>query len=182
MKALDRHVLPPLCIAVCGPNQADPSLLALAHAVGKGVAQAGAALICGGLGGVMEAASRGAREADGVTIGILPSADAHTANPFILIPIATGLGEARNAVLINSADAVIAVGGGWGTLSEIAFARRAGLAVIGLQSWLPSGDRALADPVGTPDEAVARAIEAARERRGSVGSAGYHMVVSARPL
>jgi uncharacterized protein (TIGR00725 family) len=171
-----------LCIAVCGPNQADPSLLSLAHAVGNGLALAGAVIMCGGLGGVMEAACRGARDANGITIGILPSADAHTANPFVTIRIATGMGEARNTVLINSADTVIALGGGWGTLSEIALARRSGRAVIGLQSWRPSGDHALVDPVATPEEAVERAIAAARERRGKAGSAGYQMVISEWPL
>lgn len=95
------------------------------------------------------------------------------------LPIVTGMGEARNAILIHSAEAVIAVGGGWGTLSEIALARRAGLTVVGLQSWAPSGAESLVEAVTTPEEAVERAVTAARQRRGSVGSAVYHIDISA---
>lgn len=175
-------LLTPLRIAVCGPGQADTSLLALAEAVGLALAQAGALVLCGGLGGVMEAVCRGARQAGGVTVGILPGHDAAAANASVMLPIVTGLGEARNLVLINSAEAVIAVGGGWGTLSEIALARRAGLTVIGVASWQSSGDTALVEAVAEPEGAVARAIEAARQRRGSVGSAVYHVNVSASNL
>jgi len=171
-------LLTPLRIAICGPGEADPALCALAEAVGLGVAQAGAVVLCGGLGGVMAAACRGARQAEGLTVGILPSTDATTANSDIILPIVTGLGEARNMVLINSADAVIAIGGGWGTLSEIALARRAGLTVIGLQTWEPSGTVPLATPVSEPALAVTHALEAARQRRGSTGSAPCHISVS----
>jgi uncharacterized protein (TIGR00725 family) len=157
-------------------------LIALAEAIGRGVARAGAILLCGGLGGVMESACRGAREAGGLTVGLLPSTDAHTANPAIVLPILTGMGEARNTILIHSAEAVIAVGGGWGTLSEIALARRAGLTVLGLESWQPSGSEALVEAVATPEVAVERAIAAARQRRGSAGSAVYHIDISAATL
>jgi uncharacterized protein (TIGR00725 family) len=108
--------------------------------------------------------------------------DAHTANPAVVLPIVTGMGEARNVVLIHSAEAVIAVGGGWGTLSEIALARRAGLTVVGLQSWQPSGEEALVELATTPEAAVERALAAARQRRGSVGSAVYHIDISGSTL
>jgi len=172
----------PLRIAVCGTSQPDASETALAEAVGRGIAAAGAVLFCGGLGGVMAAACRGARAANGLTVGILPSRDATTANEDVAIPIPTGCGEARNVILINCAEAVIAIGGGWGTLSEIALARRAGLTVVGLHTWGPSGGHMLAEPATTADEAVARALAAARQRRGSAGSAAYQFVISALPL
>lgn len=175
-------LLTPLRIVVCGPGQADAPLLALAEAVGLALAQAGAVVLCGGLGGVMEAACRGARQAGGVTVGVLPGSDASAANASVLLPIVTGIGEARNMVLINTAEAIIAVGGGWGTLSEIALARRAGLTVIGLQSWQPSGTVALVEVVAEPGAAVERALAAARQRRGSAGSALYHVDVSAPNL
>ncbi|HEX6293104.1 MAG TPA: TIGR00725 family protein [Herpetosiphonaceae bacterium] len=172
-------MITPLRIAVCGPGQADTPILALAEAVGLGLARSGAIVLCGGLGGVMEAVCRGARQAGGLTVGLLPSTDALAANPSVALPIVTGMGEARNAILIHSAEAVIAVGGGWGTLSEIALARRAGLTVVGLQSWAPSGAESLVEAVTTPEEAVERAVTAARQRRGSVGSAVYHIDISA---
>lgn len=130
----------------------------------------------------MEAVCRGARQAGGVTVGVLPGSDASAANPSVLLPIVSGMGEARNMVLINTAEAVIAVGGGWGTLSEIALARRAGLIVVGLESWQPSGGIALVEAVSEPQAAVERALAAARQRRGSVGSAAYHVNVSASNL
>lgn len=171
-------LLTPLRIAICGPGKADAPLLALAEAVGLGLARAGVIVLCGGLGGVMEAVCRGARQGGGFTIGLLPSTDAQTANSAIMLPIATGLGEARNVVLINSAEAVIAIGGAWGTLSEIALARRAGLVVVGLESWEPSGAVPLVEAAATPQAAVERALAAARHRRGSVGSAEYHIDIS----
>lgn len=154
----------------------------MAEAVGLGLARAGAVVLCGGLGGVMEAACRGALQGGGLTVGLLPSTDAHTANSAIVLPIATGMGEARNTILISSAEAVIAVGGGWGTLAEIALARRAGLTVVGLQSWEPSGAQPLVTAVADPAEAVTQAIAAARQRRGSIGSAVCHIDLSAAPL
>jgi hypothetical protein len=103
-------------------------------------------LICGGLGGVMEAACRGVKEAGGLTVGILPGLDPSDANPYVDVVIATGLGEARNALVVNAADAVIAVGGGYGTLSEIGLALRAGKRVVGLGSWEVEGVEALDSP------------------------------------
>jgi uncharacterized protein (TIGR00725 family) len=103
-------------------------------------------LICGGLGGVMEAACRGARQAGGTTVGILPGTDRSAANPYVDIAIATGLGEARNAIVARSADALIAIGGAYGTLSEIAFALKAGKRVVGLGTWEVEGVLAADSP------------------------------------
>jgi uncharacterized protein (TIGR00725 family) len=118
-----------------GPGDASPYELAMAEAVGRLVAQRGAALVCGGLGGVMEAACRGARAEGGATIGILPGLDRSAANPYVQVAIATGLGEARNALVVRAADCLIAVGGAYGTLSEIALALKAGKRVVGLNTW-----------------------------------------------
>jgi uncharacterized protein (TIGR00725 family) len=115
--------------------------------VGRELAGAGAVVVCGGLGGVMEAACRGAREAGGRTIGILPGTDRTAANEFVEVAIPTGLGEARNALVVRTADALIAVGGGYGTLSEIALALKAGKRVVGLDSWDIDGVVAAPDPV-----------------------------------
>jgi uncharacterized protein (TIGR00725 family) len=147
-------------IAVCGAGQCGSDLAAMAEAVGRGIAAAGAVLICGGLGGVM-AACRGARAAGGVTIGILPGADIGAANPDVLIPIATGMGEARNVIIVRTAAVVIAVGGEYGTLSEIALARKIGRAVIGLRTWDLGHDAASrphVEAVDTPEAAVAAAL------------------------
>lgn len=122
-------------IAVIGPAQASEEELALAEEVGRLLAERGAVLICGGRGGVMEAACRGAADAGGLTVGILPGSDPEAANPFVRLSLATGLGEARNAILMTAASAVIAVGGGYGTLSEIGFALKQGRAVVGLKTW-----------------------------------------------
>jgi uncharacterized protein (TIGR00725 family) len=122
-------------IAVIGSGRSDPSEAEVAEDVGSAIGAAGAVLICGGLGGVMEAACRGAKSAGGLTVGILPGSDRRAANSFIDIAIATGMGEARNTLVAGNADAVVAVGGEFGTLSEIAFALRAGKPVIGLRTW-----------------------------------------------
>jgi uncharacterized protein (TIGR00725 family) len=116
-----------------GPG--DGGDLRAAEDVGRLLAERGAAIVCGGLGGVMEAACRGATQAGGTTIGILPGADRSAANPFVDVAISTGLGEARNALVVQAADAVIAVGGGYGTLSEIALALKAGKRVAGIGTW-----------------------------------------------
>ncbi len=121
-------------IAVVGGHRCTPGEAALAEDVGRRLAAAGAVLLCGGLGGVMEAAARGAKAVEAsLTVGILPGDDARAANPHIDVPLATGMGEMRNALIVRSAGAVIAIGGGWGTLSEIALARRIGTGVVGLR-------------------------------------------------
>ena len=122
-------------MAVCGESDPRTPHQELAFQVGRAIAERGAALVCGGLTGVMEHAARGARAAGGLTIGLLPGDDPSAANEFIDVPIATGLGHGRNAVLVLCADGVIAIGGGLGTLSEIALALRSGRPAIGIWTW-----------------------------------------------
>jgi len=157
----------PPVIAVIGEGDPTPEIAALAEAVGEQIAQAGAVLVCGGLGGVMEAACRGAHRKGGVTIGILPGTRPRDANPYVTYAIPTGLGHARNIVVVRSAQAVIAIGGRYGTLSEIAFAKIEGTAVVGLQTWEVRrggfGDQAIRR-AADPKEAVLLALEAARRR------------------
>jgi uncharacterized protein (TIGR00725 family) len=128
-------------VAVCGESDPQTPLADLAFELGRGIAERDAVLICGGLTGVMEHAARGARAAGGLTIGLLPGDDPDEANPYIDIAIATGLGHARNAVLARTADGVVAVGGGLGTLSEIALALRNGRPTVGIQTWRFDRDR-----------------------------------------
>jgi uncharacterized protein (TIGR00725 family) len=142
-------------VAVVGAGEdVAAELLADAEAVGAELARRGAVVVCGGLGGVMEAACRGARAQGGTTLGILPGSERATANPWVSVAVATGLGELRNGLVVRSADAVIAIGGGYGTLSEIALALKAGLPVVGLRSWEIGGVVAADDPAA----AVARAL------------------------
>ena len=122
-------------IAVVGPGEASPEQAEAAEAVGRELAARGAVLVSGGLGGAMEAACRGARAGGGMTVGILPGHEREAANEFVDVALATGLGEARNALVVRAADALIAVGGGYGTLSEIALALKAGKRVVGLDTW-----------------------------------------------
>ena len=122
-------------VAVCGESDPQTSLADLAFELGHGIAERGAILICGGLTGVMEHAARGARAAGGLTVGLLPGDEPDDANAYIDLAIATGLGHARNAVLARTADGVVALGGGLGTLSEIALALRNGRPTIGIQTW-----------------------------------------------
>lgn len=159
----------PLFIAVIGENDPPPRLAALAEAVGAEIAAAGAVLICGGLGGTMEAACRGAHSRGGVTIGILPGTRHGEANPYVTYAIPTGLGHARNLLVARSAHAVIAVGGKYGTLSEIAFAKIEGTPVIGLDTWdlrRAGQEDVPIQQARDPKEAVALALAAARKRRG----------------
>jgi uncharacterized protein (TIGR00725 family) len=142
-------------VAVVGAGEdVAAELLADAEAVGAELARRGAVVVCGGLGGVMEAACRGARAQGGTTLGILPGSERAAANPWVSVAVATGLGELRNGLVVRSADAVIAIGGGYGTLSEIALALKAGLPVVGLRSWEIGGVVAADDPAA----AVARAL------------------------
>jgi len=125
-------------IAVVGGSVVSPRVASLAEEVGRELARRGAAVVCGGLGGVMEAACKGAKEAGGITIGILPGDPwdkEGKPNPYVDIPIVTGMGYARNAIVVKSAQAVIAIDGSFGTLSEIAYALQAGIPVIGLETW-----------------------------------------------
>ena len=122
-------------MAVCGESDPQTTLADLAFELGRGIAQRDAVLICGGQTGVMEHAARGARAAGGLTIGLLPGDDTRDANAYIDVAIATGLGHARNAILARTADGVVAVGGGLGTLSEIALALRNRRPTIGIKTW-----------------------------------------------
>jgi uncharacterized protein (TIGR00725 family) len=146
-------------VAVCGPRECGEELRGLAFETGRLLAARGAVVICGGYGGVMAAAAHGARSAGGTVVGILSGADREHANPHLSIVIPTGLGQARNAVIVNSGDAVIVIGGSWGTLSEVAFAVRGGrVPVVQLGGWQIS-DAAGRSPPGprqarTPREAL----------------------------
>jgi len=122
-------------VAVIGSGKAIPKEIELAEIVGREIAKRGAILICGGMGGVMEAACRGARLENGITIGILPGDKRDMANPYVQITIVTGLGQGRNVIVVKSAQAVIAVGGSYGTLSEIGHALQNGIPVVGLRTW-----------------------------------------------
>jgi uncharacterized protein (TIGR00725 family) len=122
--------------------------------VGRLVAERGGVVVCGGLGGAMESACRGARQAGGLTVGLLPGSDRSEANAFVDVALPTGLGEARNALVVGAADVVIAVGRGYGTLSEIALALRAGKRVVGLDTWDVEG----VVPADGPEAAVSAAL------------------------
>jgi uncharacterized protein (TIGR00725 family) len=147
-------------IAVVGAADATADELRLAAEVGRLIAEAGAVMVCGGLGGVMDEAARACTKAGGTSVGIVPGDERLGASKHLTVSIATGLGEARNAIVVRSADALIAVGGEYGTLSEIAFALKMGKPVIGLSTWELSRE-GLPDPLiraETPAEAVARAL------------------------
>lgn len=149
----------PVRIAVAGAGICGIELIYMAEEVGRAIARADAVLICGGLGGVMEGAARGAVEEGGLTVGILPGTDARNANPYIRVPLPTGLGEARNVLVARTADVLIAIGGEWGTLSEVAMARKCDIPVILLRPALAG---TLDLPVaGGPEEAVELALAAA---------------------
>ena len=122
-------------IAVIGSRECDKTLYQMAQEVGRRIAENGALLICGGRGGVMEAACRGAKKAGGITVGILPGESRKQANRFVDIPIVTGMGIGRNVIVVRSSQAVIAIDGEHGTLSEIAYALQLGIPVIGLKTW-----------------------------------------------
>jgi uncharacterized protein (TIGR00725 family) len=124
-----------LYVAVVGGSMADRDVCQTAEDVGRALAAHGAVVVSGGLGGVMEAACRGAKEVGGTTVGILPGADRRHANPWVDVAVATGMGEARNALVVRTADALVAVGGEFGTLSEIALALRLGKPVVGIATW-----------------------------------------------
>ncbi len=125
-------------IAVVGPASCTENQADMAEAVGKMIAERGAIVVCGGRGGVMEAACKGAASAGGTTVGILPGTDVSEGNPYLTVALPTGLGETRNALVARAGQAMIAIGGSYGTLSEIALALKAGRKVIGLETWSAS--------------------------------------------
>jgi uncharacterized protein (TIGR00725 family) len=155
----------PIQIAVIGGQVAEPGAVVAAEAVGSALATAGAIVVCGGLGGVMAATCRGAKASGGLTVGLLPGSDPAEANPWVDVVVPTGIGEARNALVVASAAAVIAIDGEYGTLSEIGFALRAGKPVIGIGTWSlvhPDGQvedriRRVDDPLEAVSVAIARA-------------------------
>ncbi len=160
---------PPLRISVIGAGVASPEECRLAEAVGKTLAEAGAVVVTGGLGGVMAAASKGCVEAGGTAVGFLPGRDTSEANGWVTLPLATGMGESRNSLVVRAGEAVVAIGGSWGTLSEIALARKMGHSVVLLgeppvELPLPRAER--------PEEAAAWALQQAIKRRkgGSASS------------
>jgi uncharacterized protein (TIGR00725 family) len=160
----------PIQISVCGSSVSDRELDAHAAEVGRLLAEAGATLVCGGRDGIMSAAAEAAARAGGDVIGVLMSDEPGDANEHCTHVVATGIGQARNLAVAASCDAVIAIGGEWGTLSEIAFARRLGREVIALDSWRLIGRGAMAEApgieaAGSPAEAVDLALAAAGRRR-----------------
>ena len=157
-----------MIIAVIGNSSSSPEEVKLAETVGELLAQRGATVICGGLGGVMEAVCRGAKSKGGLTVGILPGQDSSMANPWVDIPVVTGIGEARNVAVVKSAQAVIAIGGSYGTLSEIAYALKSSIPVIGLNTWSLSRNGREDDSiirVQSATEAVDKAISLAKRRK-----------------
>ncbi len=147
----------PVHVGVVGASQASAEELRAAEEIGRGLARGGAIVITGGRGGVMAAASEGAAQAGGLVVGILPGSDRAEANDFVTVAITTGLGELRNGLIVRSADALVAVGGAYGTLSEVALALGAGVPVVGWDTWTIDGIE-LAD---SPADAVARALRLA---------------------
>lgn len=125
----------PRLIAVLGGRECDETTYRLAYAVGKGIAESGSVLLCGGRTGVMEAACQGASEAGGLTVGILPGTDRRDANQYVQVAIPTGIGVARNAIIARACEAAVAIGGNYGTLSEIAYCLQFGVPVCTLSSW-----------------------------------------------
>lgn len=170
---MDERTIQPLKIGVLGPHECTADDLALGREVGREIARRGAILLCGGLDGMMEAAAQGAREAGGLTIGILPGENAADANPFICVALPTALGPYRNVLLARASDAVIAIRGGYGTLLEIAAALRWRVPVVGLQTWTLVQNERVDEGIhraSTPREAVEWALRLARESREKLRS------------
>jgi uncharacterized protein (TIGR00725 family) len=168
-----------LIIGVIGGEQASVRALAQAEAVGAELARRGCTLICGGRGGVMEAACRGARSAGGLTIGVLPGTDRAEMNPYVDLPIVSGVGRARNLIIVLSADAVIAIDGGYGTLSEIGYALQYAKPLVGLSTWSLTQAGVEGIPMllsEDPVEAVALAMAAAaaRDEQTALEEEGNH--------
>jgi uncharacterized protein (TIGR00725 family) len=153
-------------IGVIGGGTCSEAEVKTAEEVGRRLARQSAILVCGGLGGVMEAACRGASSEGGITIGILPGEERQSANPYVQLPMVTGLGYARNVIVVKSAQAIIAIGGSYGTLSEIAYALQNGIPVIGLNTWSLSKndqvDKSII-PARSAAEAVDMALSLARD-------------------
>ena len=159
-----------MIIGIIGDSSCSPEEAKLAESVGELLAQRCAIIVCGGLGGVMEAVCRGAKSKGGLTVGVLPGQDSSMANPWVDIPVVTGIGEARNVVVAKSAQAIIAIGGNYGTLSEIAYALKNSIPVIGLNTWSLSRNGQEDDSiirVQSATEAVDKAISLVKRRKRS---------------
>ena len=160
-----------MIISVIGEGRATPEIANLAEQVGRELASRDVQIVCGGLGGVMAAACKGAKSAGGTTIGILPGSDPDDANEWVDLPLCTGLGYARNVMIVMSSRAVVAVGGAFGTLSEIAHALGDGIPVIGLETWTMSRQGSEDGTIvraHSPADAVSKAMAAAESRRSRV--------------
>lgn len=155
----------PYRIGVIGSGRAEGEVLAAARGVGRALAKARALLVCGGLGGVMEAAAEGAASEGGAVIGFLPGDDPDDAAPGVTVPVPTGLGEARNVLVVKASEAVVAVGGEWGTRNEAALCLKVGIPLIGVMDTL--GEVFPVERFRDPDAGVARALELAQKRRRS---------------
>ncbi len=142
-------------IAVIGGRRVRKELLLIAEDVGRLIAERGAVLLCGGLGGIMEASAKGAKDAGGLTLGVLPQDDKGHANPFIDVPVATGLGIGRNVIIARTADSLVAIGGQYGTLSEIAFSLQLKKPVVGIETWDIDG----VIRAETPEDAVRKIFD-----------------------
>ena len=164
-----------MIIAVIGNSSYSAEEAELAETVGELLAQRGATVICGGLGGVMEAVCHGAKSEGGLTLGILPGENPSTANPWVDIPVVTGIGEARNVVVVKSAQAVIAIGGSYGTLSEIAYALKSGIPVIGLHTWSLSRN-------GREDDSIIKVRDAKEAVNKAISLAKRHKAEIAKPV
>ena len=146
-----------MIIGVIGADKCSTEMASVAEEVGAELARRDCTLICGGRGGVMEAACKGAVEADGFTIGILPGPDRGEANRYVSVPIVTNMGEARNAIVVLSSQGIIAVDGGYGTLSEIALALKNGIPLVGIRTWSLALDETIEESIlraTTASEAV----------------------------
>ncbi len=159
---------PPYRIGVIGSGDAAGEAVEVARRVGRAVARAEAVLVCGGLGGIMAGAAEGAAAEGGLVVGFLPGEDEQVAAPGVTVPVATGLGEARNVLVVRASEAVVAIAGGWGTLSEAAFCLKLGVPLVGVRPCLP--EELPIERVEEPAAAVARALELAQARRRERGS------------
>ncbi len=159
-----KHAQSPLYAGVIGARRCDRNVAALAYELGRLIAEQGWTLVCGGLGGVMEQACRGARSQGGTTLGILPGNSRQGANPYLSCSVVTGMGEARNVLVVKSSRVLVAVSGSYGTLSEIALAAAAGIPVVGLHSWRLDPDRNRGQALFTREvQSPAEAIQAVKD-------------------
>jgi len=156
-------------VGVIGSALTDEATREVARSVGRALGRAEAILVCGGLGGVMEAAAAGAAEEGGIVLGLLPGDDANAASPGVSVPVPTGLGEARNTLVVRTSEALIVIAGGWGTLNEAAMAMKLGVPLVGVRDRLPA--EFAIERFEDPAAAVARALELAHAGRREAASA-----------